>query len=102
MAPDGRHAYVVNQGDEPISTYDVDAAGALTFASSVATGAGPVQIALSPDGASAYVTNFTDGTVSQYDVTAAGALSPKHARRRRGRADSRRASPSAPMAPAST
>ena len=49
----------------------------LTFASKVATGAGPIQVALGPDGASAYVTNFTDGTVSQYDVSAAGALTPK-------------------------
>ena len=69
MAPDGRHVYVVNQGDSTVSTYDVDAAGALTLVlERPPTGAGPSQIALSPDGASAYVTNFTDGTVSQYDV----------------------------------
>ena len=42
-------------------------AGALTFASSADTGAGPAQIVVSPDGASAYVTNFSAGSVSQYE-----------------------------------
>ena len=70
-----------------VSTYDVDAAGALTLASERrhATGQSPLQIALSPDGASAYVTNFSGGTVSQYDVSAAGALTPKSSGHRRGR-----------------
>ena len=69
---------MVNQGDATISTYDVDSAGALTFASSVDTEQqDPVQIVLSPDGASAYVTNYTSGSVSQFDVSAAGVLSPK-------------------------
>ena len=77
MAPDGRHAYVVNQGDSTVGTYDIDAAGGLTLASNAPTGAGAGQIAVSPDGSSAYVTNFTDATVSQYDVSAAGALTPK-------------------------
>ena len=58
--PDGRHVYVANQGDATIGVYDVDAAGALTFASSAAAEhASPVQIALQPDGDSAYVTNST-------------------------------------------
>ena len=48
VAPDGRHVYVVNQGDSTVSTYDVDAAGALTLASSAATGAGAVQVAAQP------------------------------------------------------
>lgn len=46
----------------------------------VATGSGPLGIAVSPDGRSAYVTNyfFSDNSVSQYDIDPViGALSPK-------------------------
>lgn len=77
VAPDGQHVYVVNQDDQTVSVYNVDGAGALTFASSAGTELDPVQIALSPDGSSAYVTNYTSGMVSQFDVSASGALTPK-------------------------
>jgi DNA-binding beta-propeller fold protein YncE len=77
VAPDGRHAFVVNRAEATVWTFDIDGTGALTFASSAATGPGPAQIAVSPDGSSAYVTNFSGASVSQFDVSAAGALTPK-------------------------
>ena len=70
-----------------VSTYGVDASGALTFASERRHRRRPDPGRARPDGASAYVTNFPSGTVSQYDVHAGGRADAQAARRRRGRLD---------------
>jgi YVTN family beta-propeller protein len=79
LSPDGRHAYVTNQGAGSISVFDVGSDGALVPGpATVAAGTGTVGIALSPDGTSAYATNSLAATISQYDVDPTdGSLTPK-------------------------
>ena len=77
LSPDGRSAYVTDDGG--VSQYDVGLDGTLTAKSpaSVSAGTSPEGIAVSPDGKSAYVANIGSGTVSQYDVAPDGKLSAK-------------------------
>jgi DNA-binding beta-propeller fold protein YncE len=91
VTPDGKSVYVTNVGITglgTISQYNVDpVTGALSpkTPATVATGTGPLRIAVTPDGRSVYVTNFGNPvgpppgtTVSQYNVDpVTGALSPK-------------------------
>jgi uncharacterized repeat protein (TIGR01451 family) len=81
VAPDGKSAYVVNNGDNSVSQYTINpSTGDLSPMSpaTVPAGSEPTAIALSPDSMSAYVVNPADNTVSQYDIASAtGALSPK-------------------------
>ncbi|MFJ9846064.1 IPT/TIG domain-containing protein [Kitasatospora sp. NPDC101155] len=65
ITPNGRHAYVANNGDSTVSVIDT------AFFTTVATIpglAGPVGVALGPSGTSAYVTNAGSGTVSVIDT----------------------------------
>jgi DNA-binding beta-propeller fold protein YncE len=91
VTPDGKSVYVTNTGSglgDSISQYNVDPlTGTLSpkVPATVATGTGPLGIAVTPDGRSVYVTNFGNpvgpppgNTVSQYNVDPlTGALSPK-------------------------
>src|SRR2546426_11972220 len=69
-------AYVANFLSDNVSQYAIGAGGELSSLSpaTVATGGGPVGVALTPDGKSAYVTNNDSHfgafgvTVSQYNV----------------------------------
>ena len=82
VSPDGKSAYVANNGTDGaggVSQYTVGAGGALSpmATPTVAAGNGPLGIAVSPDGKSVYVTNSTGAAgVSQYTVGADGALTP--------------------------
>jgi YVTN family beta-propeller protein len=75
-SPDGRSLYVVNQGSDSVSQYDVGLGGALTpkTPATVATGEFPFGIAVAPDGAHVYVANQDGASVSVYDVGADGGL----------------------------
>jgi YVTN family beta-propeller protein len=72
ITPDGKHAYVTNNGDGTVSVITT-ATGAVS--PPITVGKGPNQVAITPDGKHAYVTNSTDGTVSVI-TTATGAVSP--------------------------
>ncbi|MEN3281960.1 MAG: hypothetical protein V7607_3100 [Solirubrobacteraceae bacterium] len=75
-SPDGRSLYVVNQGSNSVSQYDVGVGGTLTpkTPAAVSTGAFPFGIAVAPDGAHAYVANQDGASVTVYDVGADGGL----------------------------
>ena len=81
VSPDGKSAYVVNNGDHTVSQYTMNAStGKLSPKSpaTVSTGSDPGGLAVTPDGKSAYVANFVDNTVSQYSIDpSTGKLSPK-------------------------
>jgi 6-phosphogluconolactonase (cycloisomerase 2 family) len=70
------YVYVVETGANVVSLLVVGTGGALGALSttSVATGNGPVSIAVDPLYRYAYVTNYTDGTVSQYSIPKGGVL----------------------------
>jgi DNA-binding beta-propeller fold protein YncE len=75
--PDGRSLYVVDQGSNTISQYDIAVDGRLVPKSpaTVVTGASPFGIAIAPDGGHVYVANQGAGTVSVFAVGADGTLS---------------------------
>jgi YVTN family beta-propeller protein len=60
-SPDGRFAYVVNNGSNTVSVID-----AMTnmVTATIPTGAGPSSIAVLPDGHQAYVSNTDGGTLT--------------------------------------
>jgi YVTN family beta-propeller protein len=61
FAIDGRHAYVVNEGDNTVSVLDGHS-GRIT--ATVHVGRSPRTVAMSPDGRLAYVSNGDDDTIS--------------------------------------
>ncbi len=71
-------AYVVNNGNNNVSQYAIDASGTLSPLSvaTVATGRSPQSITVDPSHKYVYVTNLTDDTVSQYVIQSDGALAP--------------------------
>src|SRR6202011_1547651 len=80
--PSGKFAYVVNEGDNTVSGYTINATtGALTpiagspFAGTAGTY--PQPVAVDPSGKFAYVANSSSTTVSGYTINATtGALTP--------------------------
>lgn len=65
FAPDGKRAYVANQGSGTVSVIDT---AKDTVMATVATGAGATGVGLTPDGSRAYVGNVAAGTVSVIDT----------------------------------
>lgn len=78
VAPDIGFAYVVNEGDDTISQFSVDANGGLVPLSppTVPTGEAPMSITVDPSGRHAWVANYDSRFVSQYAVGADGTLTP--------------------------
>jgi 6-phosphogluconolactonase len=81
LAPDGAHAWVMNERDSTVTTYTVGAAGALTAGASVSslpadfTGANTgAEIAVHPSGAWVYASNRGHDSIAVFEVGAAGAL----------------------------
>lgn len=79
VSPDGRFAYTTNNASSTISGYRVSADGSLSLlaASGVlsATGANPVDLAMSRDGRFLFTVNAGAGTISTFQVDKAnGAL----------------------------
>ncbi|CAB4581835.1 unannotated protein [freshwater metagenome] len=62
FTPDGKTAYVVNQGDVSVSAINVKT-GTVQGAP-INVGDFPTSVAFSPNGKTAYVTNAGDATVS--------------------------------------
>jgi 6-phosphogluconolactonase (cycloisomerase 2 family) len=77
--PTGRFAYVLNQTDDTVSQYSINAnTGVLTpiTPATTATGRGPNSIAVDPTGRFVYIVNNTANTISQYIINqSTGALS---------------------------
>jgi YVTN family beta-propeller protein len=71
VAPDGTHAYVVNENDGTLGVIDT---ATDTVSATVAVGSVPLEVAVSPDGAHAYVTDAGSNTLSVVD-TATDAVS---------------------------
>ncbi|PZS26416.1 MAG: hypothetical protein DLM61_18315 [Pseudonocardiales bacterium] len=65
-APDGRFAYVVNNGSNNVSVID---ATTNRVTATLPVGPGASSIAVEPTGRTAYVTNLDGGTLSVLDLT---------------------------------
>lgn len=61
VAPDGRHAYITNGGENTVSVVDISAQRVVE---TIAVGASPHGMRISPDGKQAWVANLKGGTVS--------------------------------------
>ena len=66
-APDGRHLYVINSGNDTVSVMDTATRRVVT---TIPMPADPTSIAVLPNGRKGYVTNLTDGTVTVLDLAA--------------------------------
>ncbi|HEX5345924.1 MAG TPA: beta-propeller fold lactonase family protein, partial [Pseudonocardiaceae bacterium] len=64
-APDGRFAYVVNEGSNNVSVID---AGTNQVTATIPTGGSPSSIAVLPSGMEAYVANLDTGTVTVLEL----------------------------------
>ena len=65
VAPDGRHAYVANGGENTVSVVDV---AAQRVVGTIPVGASPHGMRIRPDGKQAWVANLKGGTVSVIDT----------------------------------
>jgi YVTN family beta-propeller protein len=65
-APDGRFAYVVNEGSNTVSVID---ARTNQVTATLPTGEGPSNIAVLPNGRQAYVSNLDSGTLTVLELT---------------------------------
>ncbi|MCE9579715.1 MAG: lactonase family protein [Deltaproteobacteria bacterium] len=81
LAPDGAHAWVINEKTSTITTYTIGAAGALTAGATVSTrpanasGANTgAEIAVHPSGKWLYASNRGDDTIAVFAIGANGAL----------------------------
>jgi DNA-binding beta-propeller fold protein YncE len=74
--PDGRSAYVTNQGDGNVSQFTIASDGKLTPKNPATIGAGtdPEAVAVTPDGDDLYVTNHGGRDVNQYAIARSGKL----------------------------
>jgi 6-phosphogluconolactonase len=71
-------AYVVNNGNNTVSQYSIDASGMLAplTVATVATGHSPRSVTVDPAHRYVYVTNLIDNAVSQYVIQQNGTLAP--------------------------
>jgi 6-phosphogluconolactonase (cycloisomerase 2 family) len=69
--PTGQFAYVTNNSDNTVSSFQITTSGALSqLGAAVKTGAGPGEIAVDPSGQYAFVADFGDGTIYEYTIEA--------------------------------
>lgn len=76
--PSGNFAYVVNQGNNSVSAYRLDAAsgvaridsdgGTAGIQTSIPAKSGPISIAIHPEGGYAYVANAVSGDISVFSI----------------------------------
>ena len=78
FTPDGRHAYVVDNGSNQITAYAVGDDGTLSvrLPATATPGKSPFGIAIAPDGKTLYVTSQNPAAVERFTVGAGGALAP--------------------------
>jgi 6-phosphogluconolactonase (cycloisomerase 2 family) len=71
-------AYVVNNGNNTLSQFSIDASGMLAplTVATAATGNSPRSVTVDPTHRYVYVTNLNDNTVSQYVIQQNGTLAP--------------------------
>jgi YVTN family beta-propeller protein len=65
-APDGRFAYVVNEGSNTVSVID---ARTDQVTATIPTGTGPTSVAVPPNGRQAYISNLSSGTLTVLELT---------------------------------
>ena len=77
VTPDGRFAFTANAASASLSTYKVARNGALSLSSTApeATGAHPLDIAISDTGKRLFVLNTGNGTIGGFAIGQAGELS---------------------------
>jgi YVTN family beta-propeller protein len=68
--------WVVTQGDQLVSAYNVSLANGVVglLGTSLPTGAGPIAIAITPAGDALFIANRDDNTISAYTVNTDGSL----------------------------
>src|SRR5713101_4846246 len=68
--------WVATQGDQKVSSYTINltTGAASQVGTSVATGVGPIAIALTPAGDALFVVNRGDNTISSYTLKSDGSL----------------------------
>jgi len=68
--------WVTTQGDQKVTSYNINltTGAASQVGSSVATGLGPIAIALTPAGDALFVANRDDDTISSYSLNSDGSL----------------------------
>jgi 6-phosphogluconolactonase (cycloisomerase 2 family) len=76
FTPSGEFAIIPSLFGNTVTSYSVDAAGALSAINTVASGTRPEIAVVDRSGKFAYVTNYDDGTISEYSVSARGVLAP--------------------------
>ena len=77
-ASQAQYAYVVNNGNNTVSQFSINASGMLAplTAATVATGNSPRAVTVDPTRRYVYVPNLLDNTVSQYVIQPDGTLAP--------------------------
>jgi len=77
-ASQAQFAYVVNNGNNTLSQFSINASGMLAplTAATVATGNSPRSVTLDPTRRYVYVPNLIDNTLSQYVIQQDGTLAP--------------------------
>src|SRR6266849_8180750 len=68
--------WVTTQGDQKVTSYNINltTGAASQVGSSVATGLGPIAIAITPAGDALFVANRDDNTISSYSLNSDGSL----------------------------
>lgn len=83
MSPDTKHLYVANNGNDTVTAFDIEVAGALTLIPSTAgstnptavNGADPASIAIPQSGKFLYVANSGSNDVTAFSIGETGLLS---------------------------
>ncbi len=83
ISPDTKHLYVANNGNDTVTAFNIEAAGALTLIPQTAgntnptavNGADPSSIAIPQSGKFLYVTNSGSNDVTAFSIGATGLLS---------------------------
>ena len=65
ITPDGKTAYVTNDGSGSVTPIDT---ATNTAGTAIAVGRSPFGVAITPDGKTAYVANFNSGSVTPIDT----------------------------------
>jgi 6-phosphogluconolactonase (cycloisomerase 2 family) len=76
FTPGGEFAIIPESFDSTVTSYRLDAAGALSTINTVPTGNWPEVAVVDSSGKFAYVSNSNDGTISEYRISPGGRLVP--------------------------
>ncbi|HLW85250.1 MAG TPA: beta-propeller fold lactonase family protein [Candidatus Sulfotelmatobacter sp.] len=76
FTPSGEFAIIVSPFDNTVTSYRLEATGALSAINTVATGRVPWGAVVDGSGRFAYVANLDDDTISEYTISRGGVLAP--------------------------